>query len=227
MRDALSQLAQWRAQGADRHDPVRFAFLDALATRTQAQRGAARALLDARLEALIADYRIAVAEAKPTTRKATQAVSIASPLSELLDALRAGPHASQPTTLTASRTRSQKKDGVAQPEPSAASNAVFPQMPALDEFQRLWEEVRAARQLRQSLEPAPEDAGPLNSHMLVHRALALMHDTAPGYLQHFLGYVDALSWMAQLRGETDTESEAQRVPNGAKPTKPRARKKQA
>ncbi|SEL54790.1 Protein of unknown function [Pseudoxanthomonas sp. GM95] len=227
MRDALSQLARWRAQGADRHDPLRFAFLDALATRTQAQTGAARALLDARLDGLLAAYGADVAKTKPKTRKAAQAVSVASPLAELLDALRAGPQASQPPAPASARGTAKKKSDAAQPKPIAASTAVFPQMPALDEFQRLWEEVRTARQLRQSLEPAPEDAGPLNSHMLVHRALTLMHDTAPGYLQHFLGYVDALSWMAQLRGETDGESDAQRMPNGAKPSKPRARKKSA
>jgi hypothetical protein len=52
--------------------------------------------------------------------------------------------------------------------------------------------------LRQSLEHAPENAGPLNSSALVHRSIALMRDMSPGYLQHFVSYVDDLSSLEQL-----------------------------
>jgi hypothetical protein len=68
----------------------------------------------------------------------------------------------------------------------------------LDEFQRLWSRVRTESQLRQSLAPVPENAGPLNSSALVHRALGVMRDVSPGYLQHFLGYVDDLAWMERV-----------------------------
>ncbi|TAA40179.1 DUF2894 domain-containing protein [Pseudoxanthomonas winnipegensis] len=241
MQAALGQLERWRAQGADRIDPVRFALLDALAARTQAQTGATRALLEARLAALLAEYRTRVEQARARKRRTSrQAVSVASPLAELLDALHAGAqqrfdardeaHAASPS---GTRAGTAPDSGVGSAADAAAlppAATRYPQLPALDEFQRLWEEVRTARQLRQSLEPAPEDSGPLNSHLLVHRALTLMHDTAPGYLQHFLGYVDTLSWMAQLQGGTDPEADAPRLPSGAKPPKSprsRARKKPA
>lgn len=241
MHAVLGQLERWRAQGADRIDPVRFALLDALATRTQAQTGATRALLEARLDALLAEYRTRIGQARARRRKAaTQAVSEAGPLAELLDALNAGAQqrfAARDETHAVSQvgTRSgTAPDAGAGAAADAATMppaaAHYPQLPALDEFQRLWEEVRTARQLRQSLEPAPEDAGPLNSHLLVHRALTLMHDIAPGYLRHFLGYVDALSWMAQLQGGADPDADAPRLPSGARPSKPsrsRARKKPA
>jgi hypothetical protein len=251
---ALGQLERWRAQGADRIDPVRFALLDALAARTQAQTGATRALLEARLAALLAEYRIRVEQARARKRRTSrQAISVVSPLAELLDALHAGaqqrfdardeahaaPAPLAPSGPTSAQDHHRRQPGQSQRHAHTAREATgamrpaaasYPQLPALDEFQRLWEEVRTARQLRQSLEPAPEDSGPLNSHLLVHRALTLMHDTAPGYLQHFLGYVDALSWMAQLQGGTDPEADAPRLPSGAKPPKPsrsRARKKPA
>jgi hypothetical protein len=54
--------------------------------------------------------------------------------------------------------------------------------------------------LRQSLARVPGNAGPLNSSSLVHRSLSLMRELSPGYLQQFLSYVDALSWMEQMNG---------------------------
>lgn len=74
----------------------------------------------------------------------------------------------------------------------------YPELPLLDDFQRLWSRVRTESQLRQSLAPVPENAGPLNSSALVHRALGVMRDVSPGYLQHFLGYVDDLAWMERV-----------------------------
>lgn len=80
----------------------------------------------------------------------------------------------------------------------AARSSSFPELVALDHFQKLWSRMRTESQLRQSLDHAPENAGPLNSSALVHRSIALMCDLAPGYLQHFVSYVDDLSSLEQL-----------------------------
>lgn len=82
-------------------------------------------------------------------------------------------------------------------KPDAAN---FPELPLLGDFRQLWSRLRTESQLRQSLQPAPANAGPLNSSALAHRSIALMRELSPGYLQHFLGYLDALSWMEQLSG---------------------------
>lgn len=76
--------------------------------------------------------------------------------------------------------------------------ASFPELPLLEDFRRLWSRVRTESQLRQSMAPVPEHAGPLNSAALVHRSIALMRELSPGYLQHFLAYVDDLSWMERI-----------------------------
>lgn len=68
----------------------------------------------------------------------------------------------------------------------------------LDYFRDLWAGVNANLQLKQSQERVPGNAGPLNSSNLVYRSLMLMRDLSPGYLQHFLAHVEALSWMEQL-----------------------------
>ena len=77
----------------------------------------------------------------------------------------------------------------------------FPELPMLADVRQLWSGLRTESQLRQSLQPAPANAGPLNSSALAHRAIASMRELSPGYLRHFLGYLDALSWMEQLQIE--------------------------
>ncbi|MCE7033242.1 DUF2894 domain-containing protein [Lysobacter sp. GX 14042] len=89
--------------------------------------------------------------------------------------------------------------------------------PTLEEFQELWGRIRNDSQVRQSLAAVPEGAGPLHSSTLLHRAMGLMRDASPGYLEHFIAYADALSWMEQLQdGDCD---------GSGNPAKTRARKR--
>lgn len=98
----------------------------------------------------------------------------------------------------------------------------------LDEFQQLWGRIRTESQLRQSLAATPDDAGPLHSSTLLHRAMTLMQDVAPGYLQQFIAYVDALSWMEQLQQQGVLEPASPARGAGAKtPGKSRVRKRAA
>ncbi|MGN6479758.1 DUF2894 domain-containing protein [Luteibacter sp.] len=70
----------------------------------------------------------------------------------------------------------------------------------LARVRKLWDSVRARSQLQQAElhMPEMESTGPLNSAALVHRAMELMRELSPGYLQHFLSYVDDLTWMERL-----------------------------
>ncbi|RXN85458.1 DUF2894 domain-containing protein [Achromobacter aloeverae] len=74
----------------------------------------------------------------------------------------------------------------------------YPELPLLDEFQQLWSRVSASMRVQESQFQVPDNAGPLNSSHLVHRSLTLMRELAPGYLQHFLAYVDVLSWLEPM-----------------------------
>jgi hypothetical protein len=78
-------------------------------------------------------------------------------------------------------------------EPSA-----YPEMAALEYFRQTWNTISTERQFKQSLAQVPGNAGPLNSSSLVHRSLSLMRALSPGYLQQFLSYADALSWLEQM-----------------------------
>ncbi|WP_109480287.1 DUF2894 domain-containing protein [Paraburkholderia sp. C35] len=178
--DVQATLDAWREQGADRFDPLRFHFIDAMARRAATHEGEARRLLDARLAVLLDAYACDLAGRGEPDDVQAQSANTRGPLAELVDYIAS--HA--------------KPDE----EADALSPAVRSELKALDYFRETWSKVSAEKQLRQSLEQVPGNAGPLNSSSLVHRSLSLMRELSPGYLQQFLSYVDALTWMEQITG---------------------------
>ncbi len=60
------------------------------------------------------------------------------------------------------------------------------------ESRATWARLSVDRQLSEAMKQGPQNAGPINSHMLVLRSLALMQDISPGYLSHIVSYVDTL-----------------------------------
>jgi len=79
----------------------------------------------------------------------------------------------------------------------APAPALAPEDRTLQFFKRTWSRLSADQRLAQSRACLPDNAGPLNSQHLVHRALVLMRELSPEYLQHFVGYIDALQWLEQ------------------------------
>lgn len=180
-------LDAWRERGADRFDRVRFCFIEALARRAAAvQEGAARTLLDSKVSKLLAAYADDLDRAGTHT---TVTVTVADGFTASARCEPAASALAQLLDYVASRTTS-----------------TYPTLDALEYFRTLWSELSAGTQLRWSLEQVPDNAGPLHSSSLVHRSLALMHELSPRYLQCFLSYVDALSWMDEMSGAMGTPS---------------------
>jgi hypothetical protein len=206
MSDSASRIRKildaWRQQNADRLSPWRFHFIEALERRAAGYDGATRQLLDKRLTKLVEAY---TADLDTASSRAGDADGVPAPsapargaLGKLLDdiANRAATRVDDLATTNA-----------------APGTAALPTLEALDEFRNIWSEVRIESQIRQSLEQVPADAGPLNSGSLVHRSLSLMHELSPGYLQHFLSYIDTLSWMEQMSdGGAPSPKDGARVP---------------
>lgn len=184
MLDAQAVLDGWRESGADRHAPARFRLIDAMARRAAAHDGAARQRLDARLAELILAYADDLQRAAGRAEPAPQAEAAPGPLARLADAL-AAPAPDEPAESLPAQLR-----------------ASYPELAVLEYFQGVWSRVSADRQVRQSQEQVHKNAGPLNSNQLVHRALSLMRELSPGYLQQFLSYTDALIWMEQMAAAT-------------------------
>lgn len=178
--DAQARLEAWRTQGADRVDPLRFARIDALARRASTQQGAIRSLLEARLAELVGAYADDLA-----SRAAPESRCESTP----------GPAVQPDSAMTALLEHLARAAALRTESVGDAHGASAEALANLDDVRRISTHVRAESQLRQALEQAPENAGPLNSASLVHRALMLMRDVSPGYLQTLMGYVDALAWI--------------------------------
>ena len=174
--DARSRLAEWRAQGRDRLDAIGFARIDALSRRAAAASGPVRDLLDARLVELVDAY---------ATRLP------AHPLPVTKDDASTGGSVDTLASLLADLARAAVPGDAPDPTQAVGTNA-------LDEIRRLSTAIRTESQVRQALDQAPENAGPLNSANLVHRALILMSEDAPGYLTAFMDYVDTLARLESM-----------------------------
>ncbi|CAM3943457.1 DUF2894 domain-containing protein [Bordetella tumulicola] len=200
--DIQAALDAWREQGADRLDPVRFQFIQAMATRAVKLEGHARKVLDARLSELLQQYRThldSAAASATTPRKARQDDTLSTLVNHLATLVPPGTN-----HLFASRVNNLRER--------------YPELPVLDEFRATWSRVSANRQVRQSEEQVHENAGPLNSNHLVHRTLSMMRDVSPGYLHQFLSYLDTLGWVEQLQ-IANSPAPKERASKGAKGTK--------
>ena len=91
-----------------------------------------------------------------------------------------------------------------------AADRPAPEARTLQFFKRTWSRLSADQRLAQSRACLPDNAGPLNSQHLVHRSLVLMRELSPEYLEHFVGYIDALQWLEQ-----SNEAAAAGLPAGA------------
>ncbi|PPT77534.1 hypothetical protein XaplCFBP3122_06100 [Xanthomonas arboricola pv. populi] len=208
---AHTRLQRWRSEGADRLDPVRFHLMETLAARAGTQAEAVREVLEEKLGKLVDAYAATV---KQAARR------------------RVASDAAQPSQRSALGALAERMAGhaalmeVDSRKTASADTTQFPELPALEDFRRTWTTVRTASQVRQSLQDAPKDAGPLNSSVLVHRCISLMRECSPGYLQHFLGYVDALSWLEQLHsgGALANEDAAPVAPGKKRSKRPSTRR---
>jgi hypothetical protein len=186
--EALLSLAALREAGAHRVDPVRFRYLEILSQRVDGLQGEVRALLHGRLQQALADYASRfsqmpqdVADDKSVQRRRAVPASgtTVRPLAALNRYLQ---ECTQDTSDGG--MRDVESDG---------------EMKSVRRFRQTWSRIAAEDQVEQATERGPVNAGPLNSHMLVLRSLALMRGLSPDYLQHFLAHADALLWLEQAQ----------------------------
>ncbi|MDQ2141163.1 DUF2894 domain-containing protein [Alcaligenaceae bacterium C4P045] len=248
--DLRVTLDAWRASGHDRLNPVRFQFIVALARRAESHRGKARQVLDRKLADALAAYAANVereseaaapasAAARPSAKDVVNGDTPidrvagtdqdtgehpAGPVNRVADATAVVP-AARPLEALAAHLAMQHAadDDSAVSQTLAQQRAAYPELPSIDYFREAWASVSTNKQLRQSQEHVPDNAGPLNSSHLVHRSLSLMRTLSPGYVRQFLSYVDALSWMEQMNQAG--AAPAKDAPRAAAAKKSAARKK--
>lgn len=192
MGDIQAQLDALRASGAADHDPVRFAYLEALSRRAATQPEAIRHTLNAKISAAANELA-----SRPTPAPAGITETCpASPLADLLAYISGYAHEQaetmQPTTdnpMVNRKIRPKSKNA------SAGHRPQGPELKSVAYFRNEWSKLSTEQQLTKTLAQAPENAGPMNSQHLVLRSLQIMRDIAPDYLRGFMSYIDTLIWL--------------------------------
>ncbi len=156
-----------RAAGAAQVDAVGWHYIETLAKRTQAQSGPVRVLLHTKLQEALKRF-----DARMTMAAQPQAAPepLPSPLATLLQDMR-------PNTAL---------QGSGRPAGWPSEN------PRIQAFKKQLNQLSVQKQVTQAIAQAPQNAGPINSHMLVLRSLGLMRDISPDYLNRFMAHVDTL-----------------------------------
>lgn len=169
----LSDLEALRAAGAARVDAVGWHYIETLAQRMQAQSGPAKRLLQAKLQDTLQRFEACMnAAGEPNEQPAASPVQL-SPMATLLQDMQAqsGPQ-------------------------SSGKTAGWPtENPRIQQFRKQLSQISVQKQVTQAIAQAPQNAGPINSHMLVLRSLGLMRDISPDYLNRFMAHVDTLLFL--------------------------------
>lgn len=242
--DPMVAIDALRARGADRFDPVRLRFIEALARRAAAQRDHARRVVDGRLATAVAEFGArfehAEGEAAATLGRAlAQFPAAGDALRECfatgdfgaLQRLHARLEAQQGSTPLAGLLAhigryTQDGGGGAPDQTTAAVPGAQGELKSVRYFRRTWSRLNVEQQLSRAFAHAPANAGPLNSHFLVLQSLRQMRSLSVEYVEQYMSYVDALLWLDQadsnrsaakkvaVRGERDKKRKAGRGDGG-------------
>jgi hypothetical protein len=228
--EAGELIASLRATGADRFDPAGFHYIEALARRANEHQGRARQLLDVKLKQALAmlkkRFDLAQCDARDAVARSVQHYPAAADnLHELLDGgdfkgvqrLIAQLKIREQCASLSGLVRRLEQHSPEQVEvPRMKSAGPRPELRTIRNFRNTWSKLSVDKQVAQALEQAPKNAGPINSHMLVLRSLALMREVSQDYLNRFITYADTLLCLDQGEQEKPASPKKPRRAKAAK-----------
>lgn len=237
--DFNALIASLRAAGAARFDPVRLHYIETLARHAMAYQGSARRMLDARLAQALAAFKERFERAQSDAGEAVAgsvqqyphaasdlqrlfAAGDFSGLQRLVATLKAREQCASLGALVRELEQASPGNADARPEENAGSRS---ELKAIRHFRNTWSKLSVDKQVARALEQAPKNAGPINSHMLVLRSLALMRDISPDYLNRFMSYADTLLCLDQGEGEKPGNPKKEKTANPKKHQVTRVAKK--
>jgi hypothetical protein len=209
--DINALIAALCTAGAGRFDPVRLHYIEVLARRASGHEGSVKRMLHTRLAQALAALKERFEQARCDASEAValgvQHYPHAADDLQLLFA--AGDFKGLQRLIAALKTREQGAALgalVRQLEQHSPENFDLRlegnagprfELKTIRDFRNTWARLSVGKQVAQALEQAPKNAGPINSHMLVLRSLALMRDISPDYLNRFMSYADTLLCLDQ------------------------------
>jgi hypothetical protein len=174
----MALLESLRVAGAARFDAVGWHYVEALAERAGRHTGPAHALLNEKLNKALVQFQSRL-EAAPQTPPSGAVQPPPSPLAALLSDM------AQHAPVVPGQLPTPPGLGL-------KTTAWRAESPKIQQFKKQLGQISVQKQVRQAIAQAPQNAGPINSHMLVLRSLGLMRDASPDYLNRFMAHVDTL-----------------------------------
>jgi hypothetical protein len=210
--DAL--LASLWDEGGACFDAAGWHYLETLARRAAAHQGSVRRMLEAKLERAVTAFTERFAQARTaaaevlamTCEKHPHAAADLQRLFEGgdfkgLQHLRATLEARQQCAALAELVSQLQPALASVPGHASAQHATARvtaaasptlELKTVRESRATWARLSVDKQLALAMKQAPKNAGPINSHMLVLRSLAMMQEISPDYLSRVVSYVDTL-----------------------------------
>jgi hypothetical protein len=241
--DDNALITSLRSAGAARFDPVRWHYIEVLAKRAAAHQDSIKCMLDAKVTQALAAFNERFEQARSdaselVTRSAQQYPQAANELQRLFAA---ADFKALRQLIARLNTREQCASlgalvrRLEQHAPDLAHAGVEkniglrPELKVIQNHRNTWAKLSADKRFAQALDHAPKNAGPMNSHSLVLRSLALMRDISPDYLNRFMSYADTLLCLDQCGQEKADISKSPKSsndqPDKTKSRKPRRNKK--
>lgn len=236
-----SLLASMRDQGGERFDAAGWHYLETLARHAAAHEGSVRRLLEAKLERALAAFgeryaqgRAAAAELLAAT--CTEYPEAAAELQRLfaggdfkgLRRLRATLEANEQCAGLAALVSQLEHalPGALEQSPAhhatshaTAANSPVRELKTVRESRATWARMSVERQVSVAMKQGPNNAGPINSHMLVLRSLTMMQEISPDYLSRMVSYVDTLRALDPGEKEVPVKRKKAAPAKAAKPRK--------
>jgi len=186
--------------GAGRVDPVRLRYLEVLARRIASSQPAMQ-------QQLLGRWRADCAVLQERCLRITPSGGVA-------DALGDRPVPASPLADLNHYLGSASR-AAAGASPHALPGEDASELRSLRDFRETWSRIAAVDQVDAAVTRGPENAGPLNSHSLVLRSLALMRSLSPDYLRRFLSQMETLMALEQAT-ERQREPVAKAKPKAAR-----------
>jgi hypothetical protein len=198
--DFSADIASLRQLGAEQFDPVRLHYLQVLTHRASAHQGPVKRILDAKLAQALAAFKERFEQAQSDAKDTVAPSNESAPRASLGELVR----------YMAQHSPDHVEGGF------GGDVGLRPELKTTRYFRNTWSKLSVDKQVTQAIKQAPKNAGPINSHMLVLRSLALMREISPDYLNRFTSYVDALLCLDQCNKEKHVIAKKPRMLKTAK-----------
>lgn len=198
--------ASLQLAGAAQFDAVTWHYLDLLAQRVEQQQGLIHDMLCDKLAEGLTALQRRIAQTSSMGHHATGASVGTNATASSSQALNAGP-----SPLAELLQDMKQRQPATNPSPAEEWQQ---ENPRIQQFRAQLGRINVQKKVSKAMAQAPQNAGPINSHMLVLRSLGIMRDVSPDYLNRFMAHVDTLLCLDQA-GQVQAQAKPKATP---KPT---------